>query len=121
MPSKGQPPLTLDPLPVFIQAHFQLVQSPPEWDINRNTWVISQHINVAGSVHRTLTQQERKEIADSEQTTGTLIKREVPERMDRNYVVDLNPEIAVDVYRSHEISDSVALALFYSNRSVEEA
>ena len=40
--------------------------------------------------------------------------------MDSAYVIDLNPEIAVDAYRSQVISDQAALALFYSNRSVEE-
>ena len=103
-----------------VPAHFQLVQSPPQWDINRDTWVVSQHINVTGSVFRELTQSERQYLRDQEQTTGTLIRRKLPTNMDRDYVVDLNPEIAVDAFQSEVISDAEALSLFYSNRSVEE-
>jgi tetratricopeptide (TPR) repeat protein len=103
-----------------VPARFQLVESPPQWDINKDTWVVSQHINVTGSVYRKLSQRERQYLREQEQTTGTLIRRTPPTSMHRTYVVDLNPEIAVDAYRSRTISDREALSLFYSNRSVEE-
>jgi tetratricopeptide (TPR) repeat protein len=103
-----------------ISASFQLVESPPAWDINKKTWVISQHINVTGSVYRELSWQEKANIRSQQQSTGTLIRRNPPKRMRRTYVVDLNPEIAVDAYRSRVISDRAAEALFHSNRSVEE-
>ena len=103
-----------------VSANFQLVESPPEWYINNKTWIVSQHINVTGSVYRELSQEEKRAIRFQQQSTGTLIRRNPPKRMRRTYVVDLNPEIAVDAYRSKVISDAAAEALFHSNRSVEE-
>ena len=103
-----------------IPASFQLVDSPPQWDINRETWVISQHINVSGLVYRELTQREKELFMAQQMKTGTRISRDPPKVDRRTYVVDLNPEIAEDAYRSRTISDGAARALFHSNRSVEE-
>ena len=103
-----------------VPAHFQLVDSPPQWNINNETWVVSQHINVSGLVDRELTEREKAAFRAQQQSTGTRIRRSPPKRVRRTYVVDLNPEIAVDAYRSRTISDRAARALFHSNRSVEE-
>jgi tetratricopeptide (TPR) repeat protein len=102
-----------------IPAQFQLVNSPPQWNINNKTWVVSQHINVTGKVHRTLTERERKYRRAQQQTAGTRIRLLPAFNVNRSYVVDLNPEIAADSYHSEVISDDEAMSLFYSNRSVE--
>ncbi|MEM1187178.1 MAG: tetratricopeptide repeat protein [Pseudomonadota bacterium] len=103
-----------------IPAHFQLVDSPPQWNFNDETWVVSQHINVSGLVYRDLTRKEKAALRAQHRSTGTRLNPNPPKRIRRTYVVDLNPEIAVDAYRSRAISDDAALALFHSNRSVEE-
>ncbi len=103
-----------------IPASFQLVDTPPQWDINRETWVISQHINVSGMVDRELTPREKEAFMARQMKTGTRISRDPPKIDRRTYVVDLNPEIAEDAYRSRPISDGAARALFHSNSSVEE-
>jgi tetratricopeptide (TPR) repeat protein len=102
-----------------VPAHFQLVHSPPQWDINDKTWVVSQHINVTGSVQRTLSAGERQYLKQQDSSTGSRVRRSASIDLNRSYVVDLNPEIAADSYRSTIISDGEALSLFYSNRSVE--
>jgi tetratricopeptide (TPR) repeat protein len=102
-----------------IPAQFQLVNSPPQWNINNKTWVVSQHINVTGVVKRALTERERKYKKAQQRTAGTRIRLMPVFNVDRSYVVDLNPEIAADSYYSEVISDDEAMSLFYSNRSVE--
>ena len=102
-----------------VSAHFQLVNSPPQWDINDKTWVVSQHINVTGTVRRTLSESERRHRREQRRTTGTRISQTPKLSTNHSYVDDLNPEIAADSYRSTVISDEEALSLFYSNRSVE--
>ncbi len=102
-----------------IPANFQLVDSPPQWDINNKTWVITQHINVTGRVDRTLTERERKYQREQQRTAISRIRLRPAFDVGRFYVVDLNPEIAADSYRSEVISDEKAMSLFYSNRSVE--
>ncbi|MEO1081313.1 MAG: tetratricopeptide repeat protein [Pseudomonadota bacterium] len=102
-----------------IPAQFQLVDSPPQWDFKEETWVVSQHINVSGLVYREMTEREKELFISQQKQTGTRIFRSPPRRVRRTYVVDLNPEIAEDAYRSRTISDGAARALFHSNRSVE--
>jgi Flp pilus assembly protein TadD len=102
-----------------IPAQFQLVNSPPQWDVNNDTWVVSQHINVTGTVQRTLSESERRRMGEEQRAIGTRIQRVPPANVSLKYVVDLNPAIAVDSYRSEVISDDEALSLLYSNRSVE--
>ena len=102
-----------------IAAQFQLVNSPPQWDINNRTWVVSQHINVTGTLQRTLSEGQRRRMGEQQRAIGTRIQRMPPVNVTLKYVVDLNPAIAVDSYRSAIISDEEALSLLYSNRSVE--
>jgi tetratricopeptide (TPR) repeat protein len=102
-----------------IPANFQLVDSPPQWDINQDNWVVSQHINVTGTVVRKLTESELRHRREQEGFTGSRIRAARKSKLSRIYVVDLNPEIAADSYRSTVISDAQALSLFYSNKSVE--
>jgi tetratricopeptide (TPR) repeat protein len=102
-----------------ISAHFQLVDSPPQWNIDKDTLLVSQHINVTGRVTRRLSESERRYLREQQRETGTRIRRAPAFNVNRAYVVDLNPEIAADSYRSTEITDREALSLFYSNRSIE--
>ena len=102
-----------------IEAHFQLVDSPPEWDMNQDTWLVSQHINVTGEVVRKLTDKERRYLRELSRETGSRIRTRPKADMLTSYVADLNPDIAVDSYRARIITDQQALSLFYSNRSVE--
>jgi tetratricopeptide (TPR) repeat protein len=102
-----------------VPAHFQLVDSPPQWDINDETWVLAQHINVSGIVRRGMTREEKRAFRAQQPMTGTRLRRLAPHSVDRKYVVDLNPEISTDAYRSRIISDAAAKSLFHSNRSVE--
>ena len=101
-----------------IDARFQLVDSPPQWDMHNDTWLTTQHINVSGKVYRNNDgPQEGIVIQLNAQEKGTRILHR-PKR--NNYVADLNPEIARDGYRTRDITDRQALSLFYSNRSVEK-
>ncbi len=104
---------------VGVPAEFQLVDSPPQWNMSSNTFVVSQHINVTGTLKRNLTESEEAALQGQVWQTGTRIHRIDWDKLHRSYVVDLNPAIAVDSYRTRTISDREALALYYSNRSVE--
>ncbi len=104
---------------VNVPAEFQLVDSPPQWNMSSNTFVVSQHINVTGMLKRNLTDSEEAALQGQVWQTGTRIHRIDWDKLHRGYVVDLNPAIAVDSYRTRTISDQQALALYYSNRSVE--
>ncbi len=102
-----------------VPADFQLVHSPPQWDIGNETWIVSQHINVTGTVVRKLTSSERKRLRAQQRQTGTRLQRVRGPDLRRVYVVDFNPEIAADSYRSDVIEDQQALSLFYSNKTAE--
>lgn len=100
-----------------IDARFQLVDSPPQWDMHNDTWLTTQHINVSGKAYQNYAPQPGIILQLNAQEQGTRILHR-PKR--NTYVADLNPEIARDAYRSRDITDSQALSLFYSNRSVEK-
>ncbi|MEE4192745.1 MAG: tetratricopeptide repeat protein [Halieaceae bacterium] len=105
---------------VDLPASFQLVDSPPQWNMNSDTFVVSQHINVTGMLRRRLAENEKAVLRNERaRATGTRIQKVNWDKLNRSYVVDLNPSIAVDSYRSRTINDREALALYYSNRSVE--
>jgi tetratricopeptide (TPR) repeat protein len=103
-----------------IDASFQLVDSPPQWDMNNNTWLVGQHINVTGKVSRKLTDREVRDLRQESLETGSRIQTKPESNVRRTYIADLNPEIAVDSYRARIITDRQALSLYYSNRSVEK-
>lgn len=105
---------------VDVPAKFQLVDSPPQWNMSSDTFVVSQHINVTGLLRRTLAENEQAVLrGQMARSTGTRIEKLNWDKLNRSYIVDLNPSIAVDSYRSRTISDRQALSLYYSNRSVE--
>ena len=54
-----------------VPANFQLVDSPPQWDINNKTWVLAQHINVSGIVRREMTPEEKRAFRTQQPMTGT--------------------------------------------------
>ncbi len=105
---------------VDVPARFQLVDSPPQWNMSSDTFVVSQHINVTGLLKRNLVENSQVVLREGRaRSTGTRIQKVDWDKLNRSYVVDLNPSIAVDSYRARAISDREALALYYSNRGVE--
>ncbi len=104
---------------VNVPAEFQLVKSQPQWDMSGKYLVVSQHINVTGSVKRSLSYSERKVLQAQQSATGSRVRRGPQLNPGFRYVVDLNPDINNGTYRTERIPDSTALSLFYSNRSAE--
>ncbi len=102
-----------------IDAKFQLVDSPPEWDAEEDTLITTQHINVTGLLDGAAVERKRTFLSVQPEETGTRIRKPASGKAWNAYVVDLNPEIATDVFDTREISDYEALALFYSNKTVE--
>lgn len=75
---------------VGVDASFQRVQVQPSWDRRGNLLVLSQHINATGRLG-----------------------------VDRRYVVDFTPEIALQQLTSGVVSDIEARALYFNNLGVE--
>ncbi len=74
-----------------VEANFQTVDVQPNWDRRGDLLVLSQHINATGRFN-----------------------------VQRRYVVDFTPEIALQQLTSSIISDSEARALYFNNLGVEE-
>ena len=102
-----------------IDAKFQLVDSPPEWDAEEDTLITTQHINVTGLLDHAAVARQRAFLTMQPEETGTRIRDPAARKARNAYIVDLNPEIASDVFDTREITDREALALFYSNKTVE--
>lgn len=73
-----------------VDANFQTVDVQPNWDRRGNLLVISQHINATGQFS-----------------------------VNRHYVVDFTPEIALQQLTSSVIDDHQARALYFNNLGVE--
>lgn len=96
-----------------LTADVQLVYSPPSWDMSESTWVLNQHINVSGEVRRSSgLQRNRVQVQIGTHTTR-------PEQSIIKYVVDLNPNLIVNVHRTERLRDDQVLARFYGNRAAE--
>ncbi len=73
-----------------VEANFQTVDVQPNWDRRGDLLVLSQHINATGRFN-----------------------------VQRRYVVDFTPEIALQQLTSSIISDTEARALYFNNLGVE--
>ena len=76
---------------VGIDAKFQTVEVQPSWDQRGGLLVLSQHINATGKFS-----------------------------VQRRYIVDFTPEIALQQLTSREVSDLYARGLYFNNLGVEE-
>ncbi len=102
-----------------LDAKFQLVFSPPYWDISNNNWIYNQHINVTGNVRRLTTELSSTPRDGRAHTVGTYIKPQVEQKSYFAYVADLNRKISYDTYLTRELTNAEALSLYYSNKSME--
>lgn len=75
---------------VGVEANFQTVQVRPSWDRRGDVLVVSQHINATGKFS-----------------------------VQRRFVVDFTPEIALQQLTANIISDQQARALYFNNLGVE--
>jgi len=75
---------------VGLEAEFQTVRVQPSWDRRGDVLVLSQHINATGRFN-----------------------------LQRRYVVDFTPEIALQQLTSSIVSDNDARALYFNNLGVE--
>lgn len=73
-----------------IDAHFQTVEVQPSWDRRGGLLVLSKHINATGRFS-----------------------------VQRHYVVDFTPEIALQQLTASEVSDVYARGLYFNNLGVE--
>ena len=76
---------------VGVHANFQTVRVQPSWDRRGDVLVLSEHINATGRFG-----------------------------VQKRYVVDFTPEIALQQMTSRVISDQEARALYFNNRGVEQ-
>jgi len=98
-----------------IDANVQLVYSPPNWDIDERTWILNQHINVTGVVKGNTTFGESRLDMGLPSHTGSIIKPEFLLDTFIKYVVDLNPKIVVNAYRTELLDDNEVASRYYSN------
>lgn len=104
---------------VGVPADFQLVYTPPSWGASNQTWVLNQHVNVSGRINR-LTDNGTMRLEDNlPMQTGTHINPTARRMVYLRYVVDLNPRIVVDAYRTEILQDNQVLSLYYSNKAAE--
>jgi tetratricopeptide (TPR) repeat protein len=104
---------------VGIPAQVQLVYSPPDWNMSDRTWLLTQHINVTGEIRKKIDYGEFRESARLPRETGTVIRSLPSRHRTSRYVVDLNPEVVVDAYRTQLLEDHEVLARYYANVGVE--
>jgi len=97
----------------------QLVYTPPSWGTANQAWVLNQHVNVTGRVNRITDRGSERSAKDLPLQTGTYLNPEAIREVFVRYVVDLNPRIVVDEYRTEILTDHQVLALFYANKAAE--
>jgi len=102
-----------------VPADFQLVYTPPSWGTANQAWVLNQHVNVTGRVNRVTDNGSLRADRNLPLQTGTYINPGATREIFVRYVVDLNPRIVVDEYRTEILADHQVLALFYANKAAE--
>ncbi|MDP1930751.1 MAG: hypothetical protein Q8L60_04780 [Gammaproteobacteria bacterium] len=104
---------------VSVPADFQLVYTPPSWGASNQTWVLNQHVNVSGRINRVSDNGSLRLEDNLPMQTGTHINPTARRSVYIRYVVDLNPRIVVDAYRTETLQDHQVLSLYYSNKAAE--
>jgi tetratricopeptide (TPR) repeat protein len=97
----------------------QLVYSPPNWDLSDRTWVLNQHINVTGTVKGSISMGESRNRVALPSHTGTIIKPDFMLDTFIKYVVDLNPKLVVNAYRTEVLDDHQFASRFYGNLAAQ--
>jgi Flp pilus assembly protein TadD len=90
-----------------LDAHYQEVDTPPDWSFRDNAFVLNRHINVVVDLGGALRPQER---------LSSLVRSSFP---GGEQVVDFNMEDFRTSYDRRRIPDARALAHFYNNLAVE--
>ncbi len=112
---------------VQVPASFQLVNAPPYWDVENDSWVNNQHIDVTGEIHL-----ESSDIANPTSRNGSNITTlvwnsngfsstfyEPQSATEYRYVIDINPAIVSVPLRKRVIDETQVRSLYYSNKSIE--
>jgi Flp pilus assembly protein TadD len=92
---------------VGLDAHFQEVDTPPDWSFRDDAFVLNRHVNVLVDLGRGGRRKER---------LGSLVRRPVETG---EHVVDFNMDDFRTSYDRRRISDARALAHYYNNVGVE--
>lgn len=90
-----------------LEAHFQEVDTPPDWSLRGHTFVLNRHVNVLVDLGRDPRKRRR---------TGSLVKTTFGSGV---RVVDFNMDNFRTSYDQRRISDARLLAHYYNNVAVE--
>lgn len=104
---------------VGIPADIQLIYSPPAWEMTGQSWLLAQHINVTGKIRRALGPREVNARLNLPTDTGTFIKRTSERYEIQKYVVDLNPRVVVNAYRTELLQDDEVASRYHANIGAE--
>ena len=102
-----------------VSADFQLVYTPPSWSVANTTWVLNQHVNVSGRVNRLTTYGAQRREDHLPMETGTHMNPGSQRSVYIRYLLDLNPDVLFDPYRTELLADNQILALYYANKGAE--
>ena len=100
---------------VDIPAEIQLIYSPPAWEMAGRSWVLAQHINVTGKIRREINIADYRRKYGLPLETGTFIRQTSGRFETTRYVIDLNPRIVVNAYRTEILTDNEISSRYYAN------
>ena len=90
-----------------LEAYFQEVETPPDWSVKGDAFVLNRHVNVLVDLGGGIGQQER---------LASLVRSTASEGQ---HVVDFNMDDFRTSYDRRVVSDARALAHYYNNVGVE--
>ncbi len=90
-----------------LDAHFQEVDTPPDWSLRDDTFVLNRHVNVLVDMGRDSRKRSR---------TGSLVRRSIGRGA---RIVDFNMADFRTSYDRRRISDERLLSHYYNNVAVE--
>jgi Flp pilus assembly protein TadD len=90
-----------------LDAHFQEVDTPPDWSLRDHTFVLNRHVNVLVDLGRDPRKRRR---------TGSLVRTSIGPGV---RIVDFNMDNFRTSYDRRRISDARLLAHYYNNVAVE--
>ena len=110
---------------VDIPADFQLVYAPPYWDLESDTWIVNQHINVYGDIKvprsNLVVINEFHNFRFSDEYLyglGVSIPRSRGSTRQR-YIADINRAVVSIPFSTRPLNENQVKALFYNNQAVE--